>query len=224
MLDQLTIAGQNLISAATSSQYYADIPPLKSGATTIARNKSTRSTVTGAKEAQAELEAFDGDSNTTEPFVKPISDLFLEVFDLNSSQNWLRGRAVVVVLHQLLGGTVERKIREIAKAAFADTALLRYLTLVKNSMWPSGGPLVKDKPARTPVMKKKSRKEANVVLMALIPELAGSVVGRANAQAAARKLWAVQNNERLMQHLAFRLLDEGIAVFFPELEWEKGRL
>jgi hypothetical protein len=34
--------------------------------------------------------------------------LFLEAFELNRGNNWLRGRAVVVVLHQLLGGTIER--------------------------------------------------------------------------------------------------------------------
>jgi sorting nexin-25 len=57
-------------------------------------------------EAEAELIAYEDKEGV--PFVKPICDLFLEVFDLNKGSNWLKGRAVVVVLHQLLGGTIER--------------------------------------------------------------------------------------------------------------------
>ncbi len=49
-----------------------------------------------AAEAEAELSAFE--NKELEPFIKPICDIFLEVFELNRGNNWLRGRAVVVVL------------------------------------------------------------------------------------------------------------------------------
>ena len=40
-------------------------------------------------------------------FTAPICDLFIEVFDLKES-NWLRRQAIVVILQQFLGGTIER--------------------------------------------------------------------------------------------------------------------
>ena len=204
VLDQLSIAGQNLISAATS-QYYTP-------GQTMDGIGSTDSDGVGAQEARTELEAFD--NQTLEPIVKPICDLFLEIFELNRSSNWLRGRAVVVVLHQLLGGTVERKVREVVHAVLAEDNLLKYLALVKDSMWP-GGVLQKERKQRTEAEKRASRREAGVVLAALIPELAGSVVGRANAQAASRRLFATINNPRLNLHIVFRVLDEVVAVVYP---------
>jgi len=94
ILDQLSLASANIIAAATN-QLQA-LPP----------SKSQSDDVNAIAEAEAELNAFE--DREAQPFVKPICDLFLEVFELNRKSNWLRGRAVVVVLHQLLGGTIER--------------------------------------------------------------------------------------------------------------------
>ena len=207
VLDQLSIAGQNLISAATSQ--YSSLPV----ATTPSADTHAVVPSVNTAEAQAELEAFE--SKELEPFVKPICDIFLEVFELNRSQNWLRGRAVVVVLHQLLGGTVERKVREMAKSFFSDAAILRYVGIVKDTMWP-GGVFRREAKVRTEAEKAKSRREASVMLATLIPDLAGNVVGRANAQGAARRIAAVVNNGRLDTHLAYTMLDEVVQVLFPE--------
>lgn len=40
-------------------------------------------------------------------FTAPICDLFIEVFDLKEN-NWLRRQAIVVILQQFLGSTIER--------------------------------------------------------------------------------------------------------------------
>lgn len=198
VLDQLSSAGQNLISAATQQSAAAPDPALAS-----------EDEVTTA-EAEAELNAFE--DRELEPFIKPICDLFLEVFELNKGNNWLRGRAVVVVLHQLLGGTIERKVRESARSFVQDESLLRYISLVRDSMWPGG--VLRETKARTASERSKSRTEASVVLATLIPDLAGNVVGRANAQGAARRIFATLNNQQLNSHLVFTILDEIVLVLF----------
>ncbi|KUJ20568.1 uncharacterized protein LY89DRAFT_715943 [Mollisia scopiformis] len=199
VLDQLSIAGQNLLSAATNQ--------LITMPATISEDPLA------AAEAEAELNAFE--DRELEPFVKPICDIFLEVFELNRGNNWLRGRAVVVVLHQLLGGTIERKVRENVKGLLSDEAIIRYVNLLKDSMWP-GGKLKRDGKPRTAAEKTKSRTEASLMLATLVPDLAGSVVGRVNAQAASRRIFATLNNPRLNAHLTFTLLDEIIDVLFGE--------
>lgn len=198
VLDQLSVAGQNLISAATNQlgMSQADVVSIETGS---------------VAEAEAELAAFE--DKELEPFVKPICDIFLETFELNRGNNWLRGRAVIVVLHQLLGGTIERKVRELVKGFTQEDALLRYIAMVKDTMWPGGGRLRESKP-RTAPEKKKSKAEAALMLGTLVPDLAASVVGRANAQAAARRISATMNNARLNQHLVFTILDELIGVLF----------
>ncbi|EXJ85279.1 hypothetical protein A1O3_05954 [Capronia epimyces CBS 606.96] len=198
VLDQLTVAGQNLISAATNQLGISqgDVVTMEPGP---------------VAEAEAELSAFE--DKELEPFVKPICDLFLETFELNRGNNWLRGRAVIVVLHQLLGGTIERKVRDLAKGFTQEESLLKYIEMVKEAMWPSGGKLRDGKP-RTVSEKKKSKEEASMMLAILIPDLAANVVGRTNAQAAARRLSATMNNARLNQHLVFTILDEVVGVLF----------
>ena len=197
VLDQLSTAGQNLISAATTEL-------------NIAQHGVDPAHVSSVAEAEAELSAFE--DRELEPFVKPICDIFLETFELNRGSNWLRGRAVVVVLHQLLGGTVERKVRDFVKAFTQEDSVLKYIEMVKEMMWP-GGKLREAKP-RSVAERSKSRQEAGVMLATLVPDLAASVVGRSNAQAAARRIFAVMNNERLNIHLSFTILDETISILF----------
>ena len=206
VLDQLSIAGQNLISAATSQ--FNNMPP--GGVASASEEDSPIHT----DEARAELLAFEN-RDQLEPFVKPICDIFLETFELNRGNNWLRGRAVVVVLHQLLGGTVERKVRDTVRSLVAEDSVVKYISLLKGTMWPNGGPLRTEWPPRTEDQKAHSRREASVTLATLIPDLAGNVVGRSNAQAASRRIFATVNNGRLNTHLAFTILDEFIQALFP---------
>ncbi|KAF3492081.1 uncharacterized protein GIQ15_01598 [Arthroderma uncinatum] len=196
VLDQLSTAGQNLISAATSQLGASQAGGL--GAEEAAT----------AAEAEAELNAFE--DRELEPFIKPICDIFLEIFELTRGNNWLRGRAAVVVLHQLLGGTIERKVRENVKSLLQDNSLLHYIGLIKDTMWPDGK--LREAKLRTGPEKLKSRAEASVMLATLIPELAAGVVGRANAQAAARRIFSTLNNPRLNLHLVYTILDEMLLI------------
>lgn len=192
VLDQLSVAGQNLISAATTQLANTN------GATAHPSNLSNSGVLVGGAgtdaEAEAELLAFE--NKELEPFVKPICDIFLETFELNRENNWLRGRAVVVVLHQLLGGTIERKVRDSFATMLSDNNIVKYIDTLKDAMWPNGRMKVGG-PERTAQDKEKSRKAASQVLGTLIPELASSVVGRQNASLAAKKLEGCVNNARL---------------------------
>ncbi|KAK5653368.1 hypothetical protein OQA88_9060 [Cercophora sp. LCS_1] len=209
VLDQLSLAGQNLIAAATNQ---LNVMPLEEG--------PAGSGALNAAEAEAELNAFE--NRELEPFVKPICDIFLEVFELNRGNNWLRGRAVVVVLHQLLGGTIERKLRDNMKMLLQEEAVLKYVTLLREGLWPGGRPMTggKDgeggKKPRTAAEKAKTRTEASLMLATLVPDLAGNVVGRLNAQAASRRIFATLNNGRLNAHLVFTMFDEIIDILFGE--------
>jgi sorting nexin-25 len=43
-------------------------------------------------------------------FTTPICDLFIELFQLKEKNNWLRKQAIVLILQQVLGGTIERSV------------------------------------------------------------------------------------------------------------------
>ncbi|KAF2862735.1 hypothetical protein K470DRAFT_212335 [Piedraia hortae CBS 480.64] len=193
VLDQLSVAGQNLVLAATAQ---------------------ISATASGNLDASSQQPEAESGVREPEPFVKPIADLFLETFELNKGNSWLRGRTIVVILHQLLGGQIERKIQEAAKNAVTDASLSNHVKFLKDVMWPGGNPRSTSAP-RSAARKARAKKEAALLLGALIPDIAGGVVGKQNAVAASRKLSAVVNNERLLTHLVFTLLDEVVKVVFP---------
>ena len=57
----------------------------------------------------ADLKPLGGESSTSS-FTAPICDLLLAIFELNKRNNWLRRQAVVIILQQVLGGTIERYV------------------------------------------------------------------------------------------------------------------
>lgn len=56
-------------------------------------------------------------------------------------------------------------------------------------------------------------------ILTINTDMTASIVGRANAQAASRRLFAMYNNPRLNCHVVFTILDVLIDVLFPELEY-----
>lgn len=56
-----------------------------------------------------DLKALGGEASTSS-FTAPICDLILLVFELDEKKNWLRRQAVVVILQQVLGSTIERPV------------------------------------------------------------------------------------------------------------------
>lgn len=206
VLDQLSVAGQNLISAATA----LPASTLSNGGNTNASSALSSSWVNDprtASEAEAEITSLETRTAGVVSFIQPICDIFLEIFQLNQGNNWLRGRALVVVLQQLLGGTIERKVRETFRSLMAEDAMVRHLDTVTGLLWPNGK-FRTSPPIRTPEEKAKSRREAGLVLATLLPDVAGGVVGRGNAVQAGRRIFATLNNERLNQHLLYTILDE----------------
>ncbi|EKM61598.1 uncharacterized protein PHACADRAFT_248287 [Phanerochaete carnosa HHB-10118-sp] len=161
-----------------------------------------------------DLKPLEGETSTSS-FSSPICDLVLAVFELNKKNNWLRRQAIVIILQQVFGGTIERKLRETAKAFLDEPHLLSYISIFRNSLW-EGGRLRAGGPPRTAEEKLRTRDEANRKLSALIPDLGANMIGRSNARRGARRLFAVLQNRRLNQHLIYTIVDEVFSALFPE--------
>lgn len=90
VLDQLSVAGQNLISAATTQ--LAANNGVVHGTSSDPHNATpssslSNSTLLAGNDAEAEAELLAFENKDLEPFVKPICDLFLETFELNRENN-----------------------------------------------------------------------------------------------------------------------------------------
>ncbi|CAK5280644.1 unnamed protein product [Mycena citricolor] len=166
------------------------------------------------QQLSGDLKPLEGETSTS-TFSAPICDLLLAVFELNKTNNWLRRQAIVIILQQLLGGTIERKIRENVKGMLEESRVMVFVNLFRNGLWP-GGKLKPPSIPRTAEEKLRTRDEANRKLSSLVPDLAANMIGRSNARRGARRIFAVLQNRRLNQHIAYTIVDEVFAALFPE--------
>ncbi|KAF9922831.1 Intermediate filament protein, partial [Mortierella alpina] len=65
-------------------------------------------------------------------FTEPLCDLFIELFELKQKNNWLRRQTVVIILQQVLGGTIERKLRDTIKAYMEENMLTFYVSKLRD--------------------------------------------------------------------------------------------
>ncbi|KAJ6621064.1 PXA domain-containing protein [Mycena sp. CBHHK59/15] len=161
-------------------------------------------------ELSGDLKPLEGETSTS-TFSAPICDLLLAVFELDKTNNWLRRQAVVIILQQVLGGTIERKIRENVKSLLEESRIMVFVNLFRNGLWP-GGKLKPPSMPRTADEKLRTRDEANRKLSSLVPDLAANMIGRSNARRGARRIFAVLQNRRLNQHIAYTIVDEVGAI------------
>ncbi|KAG1757227.1 PhoX domain-containing protein [Suillus lakei] len=147
----------------------------------------------------SDLRPLEGETSTS-TFSAPICDLVLAIFELNKKDNWLRRQAIVIILQQVLGGTIERQIRQSIKLLFEESRIMTILAFFKDSLWP-GGKLKPPGQLRSTEDIMRSRDEANRKLSALVPDLAANMIG-------ARRIFAVLQNKRLNQHIAYTIVDE----------------
>jgi len=66
-----------------------------------------------------DLRPIEGESGMS-TFSGPICDLILAVFELDKKNNWLRRQAIVIILQQVLGGTIERYVDDLVISARAS--------------------------------------------------------------------------------------------------------
>ncbi|KAH9824220.1 PXA domain-containing protein [Melampsora americana] len=105
-------------------------------------------------------------------FTAPICDFLIEIFELNDKNQWLRKQGIVIVLQQILGGTIERKLRDSISEYLDDEHLSQLIGMLEESLWESekeGGKLKKQPPPRTFEQKIGTRDGAYRKLSAIIP-------------------------------------------------------
>ncbi|KAI5898213.1 uncharacterized protein SCHCODRAFT_02696797 [Schizophyllum commune H4-8] len=170
--------------------------------------------------ALLQLTGAEGEAGSA-AFAAPICDLILAVFELKreNNVNWLRRQAIVIILQQVLGGTVERKTRDIVKGLLEESRVMSYINIFRDSLWP-GGKLKSPSIPRTTEEKMRTRDEANKKLSSVVPDFAANMIGRSNARRGARRIFAVLQNRRLNQHIVYTIVDEVFAALFPEAQHE----
>ncbi|KAJ2468442.1 tRNA (guanine-N(7)-)-methyltransferase (tRNA(m7G46)-methyltransferase) [Coemansia sp. RSA 2322] len=148
-------------------------------------------------------------------FVDPLSDLFVEVFGLKHRRNWLRRQAISILLRHIVGGAVERRIRD--AAALQAAPLAAALAALRHALWPGGARLQAPAP-RTAEQAADTQQRARGRVMWYVPRVLGGMVGRKNARDGAARLLAGVQQRRPNLSLALTCVDAVLAAVFPEIK------
>lgn len=127
-----------------------------------------------------------------------------------------RRTTVMLLIQQVFEGTVERRVTDTLKWVFSDESIVGQLDSIKDTFWP-GGKWRSEPPVRTAQQMMDTRIEAQSKLLQLMPDLAGGVVGKANARRGAERLFLVFQNRRLNQHLCYQIFDEIVYAVLEEV-------
>ncbi|KAJ2657810.1 tRNA (guanine-N(7)-)-methyltransferase (tRNA(m7G46)-methyltransferase) [Coemansia sp. RSA 1200] len=158
-------------------------------------------------------------------FIDPLSDLFVEVFGLKNRRNWLRRQAISILLRHIVGGTVERRVRDMVGTTVRDMQLAALVSQLRNILWPpdpkTHAPgLFRAPEPRIDSQKADSLRDARSRILWLLPRILGGMVGKKNARDGARLLVDVAQHPLPNLNLALHVFDVLVVSAFPEIKFQ----
>lgn len=177
------------------------------------------------EDMQKELDNYDSPAvgsryELQKSFIKPVTDLVIALFSLNRSNSWLRGRAIIVVLQQIFGSTIEKHIKELIYGLTTEEKILDIVNMLRDIIWPNGKFMESGIP-RSNKEKSKSKQEAKVLLETLMIDTCSKIVGQPSAKSASNKVFSMAQNEILNRSLVYQILDKVLESIFPEISNQK---
>ncbi|KAJ2097811.1 tRNA (guanine-N(7)-)-methyltransferase (tRNA(m7G46)-methyltransferase), partial [Coemansia sp. S142-1] len=138
-------------------------------------------------------------------------------------RNWLRRQAISILLRHIVGGTVERRIRDIVTSVLADSQLTGLLANLRNTLWP----LVTGIPMKFQGFKHRSaeqiadtEKRARAQVLWYVPRVLAGMVGRKNSRDGAALLIDAVQYRRPNLSLMLTVFDSVIVAVFPEVKYQ----
>lgn len=204
------------------NRFYQEFAPK---AASIASSRPTNSSqneemLQNIKEMERELRQFDDlGKNVTgkQPFIKPIFDLILVLFNLGS-KNWFRGRALLVILQQVLGSTIEKTTTSAINGIFEqEQRIASILDSLTSMLFPNGNFREAPKP-RTRSEQLTTRQEAYSIFTIFMDETCSRIFGARHTSLASINILEMMQNDYLNKSLLFKTLDLILAEIFPEMK------
>lgn len=122
MIQRLTLQAAGLVGIVGSAVNDEDL------VAQALRASGQATSVDSFMQMPGDLKPLEGETSSS-TFSAPICDLVLAVFELDKKNNWLRRQAIVIILQQVLGDTIERFVRCYHITKDTDSIAERYARL-----------------------------------------------------------------------------------------------
>ncbi|KAJ2551941.1 tRNA (guanine-N(7)-)-methyltransferase (tRNA(m7G46)-methyltransferase) [Coemansia sp. RSA 1933] len=158
-------------------------------------------------------------------FIDPLSDLFVEVFGLKNRRNWLRRQAISILLRHIVGGTVERRVRDMVGSTVRDAQIGGLVANLRSTLWPSDPRTLVPGPfqgfsQRTDLQRQEAARDARARILWFLPRVLAGMVGKKNARDGASLLADVVQHPIPNLNLILHVFDVLVAAIFPEIKFQ----
>jgi len=183
------VIGDLISSASTVERIGSDLENIqKTAAETQAQAEAATGGKPGSEEAQSpyETKSEDGEEPAYKPegftsLSEPLCNLIIELFEMKERSSFLRRQAVLVILQQILGGTIERKVSENIEWNVNEENIVYYLDKFQQTWWPDGK-MAESWPVRNPAQREATKGEARQKLVTVLPMFFSSMIGSENSR------------------------------------------
>ncbi|SCU83410.1 LAFA_0D03422g1_1 [Lachancea sp. 'fantastica'] len=162
---------------------------------------------------------FEKDDSKKRSFIRPLCEFLATVFSLKDSRSsWLRGRALLVVIQQLLGSTIEKYIRDSIDAMTNPKSTAMTAKKIRLKLWVDGVFFKKLEAAGSASKKEDASRtsiQAKNKIQSLMAETCGRVFGVRKSRETASDIHLMLQNEYLNASLLLELVDILLAELFP---------
>ena len=140
---------------------------------------------------------------------EPLCDFIIELFQLRHKADWLRRRAIVIILQNLLGSTIETWMRGMMSKFLSETVIYSSLASLRQMLWPDNAHFqLNPPPVRSATERLDTLNLTHATMATLVPAVMDNILGNNRAQIAAQKMVAMVQNQRLNKHVLYTILDE----------------
>ncbi|ODV92277.1 hypothetical protein CANCADRAFT_19189, partial [Tortispora caseinolytica NRRL Y-17796] len=134
-------------------------------------------------------------------FLKSVTDLLYSIFDAS----WLKGRTNTLLIQQIFGSTVEKRVRGAIEQALAGDRLTDYVENIHRALFPDP-----DQLERLPA----NKRDTLEALSKSIEGNLGYIMGQQAGERAAHRVFAPLQNRQLNLHVLYSLFEVLLKVVF----------
>ncbi|SCU88999.1 LAME_0E01882g1_1 [Lachancea meyersii CBS 8951] len=154
-------------------------------------------------------------------FIRPLCGFLVSVFSLKDSRSsWLRGRALLVVIQQLLGSTIEKYIKDSIERITNPASIAATARKIRMKLWVDDV-FFKNSEQKDLIREREEGAqigmEAKSKLQNLMGETCGRVFGLKTSKEASAEIFSMLQNEYLNASLLLEIIDIILAELFANI-------
>ncbi|CAC5390196.1 SNX19 [Mytilus coruscus] len=136
---------------------------------------------------------------------------------LQGKDNWVCRERVIIVMKHLIGVILDRWLRDQIRDLTSEQMCVKYLQLLRRTVWPDGELFEGGRPVKTDRQKAATKEQARRCLAQFFPDALRSLVGKEDFDHGINEIIESLQYKKLNRHLIYTLMDQLMDSLYPEI-------